>query len=102
MSQESERIDAQAAKYLARAHEESQEERLEREHWLASDRRHVQAYQRMQEIEQRLIGQKDDPELRMQMERDLLALRKSRQRRWALLLVVVSVLIAVLILSQFF
>ncbi|MEN5059989.1 DUF4880 domain-containing protein [Luteimonas sp. TWI1416] len=70
MTIEDERIAQQAADFLVRSREETAEQRLEREAWLAQDPRHASAYlllKRLDEQAARLLG---DPDLQALKDRD--------------------------------
>jgi transmembrane sensor len=82
---DSDHIAEQAAKYLARSQIETPSQKLEREAWLAEDPRHMQEYERLQRISDRMADLlRDDPDLRALEAKDLTELDRSRRtrRRW--------------------
>ncbi|MEN4902742.1 DUF4880 domain-containing protein [Luteimonas sp. TWI1437] len=70
MKTESERIAQCAADFLARSCEETPDQRMEREAWLAADPRHARVYRYLQRLDEDARGLRDDPELRALLEQD--------------------------------
>jgi ferric-dicitrate binding protein FerR (iron transport regulator) len=81
MSDISERIYDLATRYLVHSQIETEQERQERERWLAEDPRHRQAYDEMTVIDEVLTSAAADPELRARAAQHLDALRRLQEKK---------------------
>jgi len=64
MTTDSERIAQRAADFLARSWDETPDQRLTREAWLAADPRHARAYRYLQRLDEKARRLGQDPDLR--------------------------------------
>lgn len=70
MNTDPERIAQCAADFLARSWDETPDQRLSREAWLAADPRHARAYRYLRRLDEEALGLRNDPELRALLEQD--------------------------------